>query len=60
MKPTKKIDTQIDDVSPTFEMDETTAMLALIAQGKREMAEGKVRPAHEAVSAILHRIERTT
>ncbi|MBS1560279.1 MAG: hypothetical protein JSS89_01605 [Bacteroidetes bacterium] len=52
MKTTKEIDPLINDTSPTSEMEETTAMLALIAQGKREMAEGKVMSVERAFEKV--------
>lgn len=52
MKTTKEIAPLSNDASPTSEMEETTAMLALIAQAKREMAEGKVMSVERAFEKV--------
>lgn len=48
------------DVRAYEQMQETMAMLVLVAQGEREIAAGKVQPAREAIAKVLSRLERTT
>jgi len=60
MKLSENVKPISDDASHADESLETKAMLVLVAQGEREMAEGKVQPARAAITAILGRLERST